>query len=149
MYINANTLKTYSTHSEIRSSFPQVSFPAVINDALLADFSIFPVSAVPAPSYNEATHDIREATPEQVNGAWQQKWETYALSAQEAADKTAAKAAKVRELRNEKLSACDWTQLADTPGQTRAAYVQYRQDLRNVPQQAGFPWSITWPAEPQ
>jgi hypothetical protein len=61
---------------------------------------------------------------------------------------TAAKAAEVRAERNAKLAASDWTQLMDFPGQNRAAWVQYRKDLRDLPQQAGFPWEVVWPTQP-
>jgi len=53
----------------------------------------------------------------------------------------------VRSDRNNRLSACDWTQLADAPGD-KAAWASYRQALRDVPSQEGFPWAITWPEEP-
>jgi len=52
-----------------------------------------------------------------------------------------------RSERNELLSASDWTQVADSPVD-RNAWATYRQLLRNVPAQAGFPASVTWPVEP-
>lgn len=45
------------------------------------------------------------------------------------------------------LAASDWTQVADAPVDA-AAWAAYRQALRDVPQQAGFPDNITWPEEP-
>lgn len=145
---NGQVSKYPYSAGELKQDNPQTSYPSPLTDEVLARNGVVVVAATSAPTHNEGTHGVREVAPEQVGGAWQQKWETYALSAQDAANKMAAKAAKVRELRNEKLSACDWTQLADTPGQTRAAYVQYRQALRDVPSQAGFPWEVTWPSEP-
>jgi hypothetical protein len=58
------------------------------------------------------------------------------------------KAAKVREERNEKLAATDWTQAADVPQAVKDNYASYRQALRNVPSQDGFPWTIEWPTQP-
>lgn len=57
------------------------------------------------------------------------------------------KATEVRFERNVKLSATDWTQVADTTAD-KAAWATYRQALRNVPSQAGFPWTIEWPTQP-
>jgi len=57
------------------------------------------------------------------------------------------KAAEVRAERNAKLSATDWTQVADTTAD-KTAWATYRQALRNVPTQAGFPNTITWPVAP-
>jgi hypothetical protein len=61
---------------------------------------------------------------------------------------TAEQAAAARSLRDALLTACDWTQLADVPAATRDAWAPYRQALREVPQQAGFPQAIEWPAAP-
>jgi len=67
--------------------------------------------------------------------------------AAEAAAEAAAKSATVRAERNRKLSESDWTQLADAPVD-QAAWAAYRQALRDIPSQEGFPWSVTWAVEP-
>lgn len=55
-----------------------------------------------------------------------------------------------RNERNMKLTFTDWTQLPDAPltAEMKAAYAEYRQALRDVPEQAGFPDAIEWPEEP-
>ena len=56
------------------------------------------------------------------------------------------KAAEVRAERSAKLSETDWRFRSDmTPSQ---AWKDYCQALRDVPNQAGFPWNITWPDAP-
>jgi hypothetical protein len=57
-------------------------------------------------------------------------------------------AEEVRVERNAKLTTCDWTQVADAPVD-KAAWATYRQALRDVTQQSGFPWTITWPTQPE
>jgi len=57
------------------------------------------------------------------------------------------KAAEVRVERNAKLSATDWTQIADATG-NKAAWATYRQALRDITAQSGFPWIIKWPDAP-
>lgn len=52
-----------------------------------------------------------------------------------------------RNNRNEKLSQSDWTQVIDAPVD-QEAWAVYRQGLRDIPSQAGFPNEITWPTEP-
>ena len=52
-------------------------------------------------------------------------------------------AASARLKRDRLLAACDWTQLADV--QAGAAWATYRQALRDVPSQPGFPRNIEWP----
>ena len=56
-------------------------------------------------------------------------------------------AASVREHRNAKLAATDWTQLTDAPINS-SVWASYRQQLRDVTAQAGFPWEINWPVAP-
>lgn len=58
------------------------------------------------------------------------------------------KAVEVRAERNTKLAATDWTQTVDVPQAIKDSYAPYRQALRDVPTQAGFPWTITWPDAP-
>jgi hypothetical protein len=54
---------------------------------------------------------------------------------------------RVRVDRTLRLQASDWTQLADaTVDQT--AWATYRQALRDLPAQEGFPWNVTWPEAP-
>ena len=96
---------------------------------------------------------------EQVDGKWYTKYvlgpvftdgETTAAE-QEAvykATKDAEQAKSVRASRGEKLKDCDWTQVADAPVD-KAVWATYRQALRDITAQSGFPWTITWPVEPQ
>jgi hypothetical protein len=56
-------------------------------------------------------------------------------------------AAAAREQRDKLLADTDWTQVADAPVD-QAAWATYRQALRDIPQQAGFPENVTWPEEP-
>jgi len=59
-------------------------------------------------------------------------------------------AADVRRQRDALLTACDWTQGNDSPldATTKAAWATYRTALRNLPAQAGFPTTVTWPTPP-
>ena len=55
-------------------------------------------------------------------------------------------AVQVREERNALLSACDW--MANSDVTMSDEWATYRQALRDVPSQAGFPNTITWPTKP-
>jgi hypothetical protein len=52
--------------------------------------------------------------------------------------------AATRTIRNNLLAACDWTQVLDAPAD-KDVWADYRQALRDVPEQAGFPAQIEWP----
>jgi hypothetical protein len=53
-----------------------------------------------------------------------------------------------RSIRSVRLAACDWTQVADAPVD-REAWAAYRQALRDVTLQDGFPLNIIWPNPPE
>jgi hypothetical protein len=61
--------------------------------------------------------------------------------------KDAEQAKSVRTTRTEKLKDCDWTQIADSTAD-KTAWATYRQALRDITAQSGFPWTITWPDAP-
>jgi hypothetical protein len=78
--------------------------------------------------------------PVQVNGEWRQEWEVVQTPDSEGA-------IRVRFKRNEKLKESDWTQIPDVPVD-KQAWATYRQALRDITIQTGFPWEITWPTQP-
>lgn len=84
---------------------------------------------------------------EQMDGKWYTKYSVADLDAEGIAAKDAEQAKSVREQRTQKLKDSDWTQVADAPVD-QAAWATYRQALRDVPSQAGFPWEVQWPVEP-
>ena len=57
-------------------------------------------------------------------------------------------AVAARAERNALLAATDWTQAADVPQATKDLWAPYRQALRDVPEQSGFPTDIQWPVKP-
>jgi hypothetical protein len=55
-----------------------------------------------------------------------------------------------RTQRDKLLAESDWTQLPDSPlsGAGKAAWAAYRQALRDISDQSGFPEEIIWPEMP-
>jgi len=101
---------------------------------------------------------------EQIDGKWYTKWNlgpsffqtedadgNITTAAQNEANykatKDAEQAKSVRATRGEKLAESDWTQVADAPVD-KAVWATYRQALRDVTAQSGFPWTVTWPDAP-
>jgi hypothetical protein len=70
-------------------------------------------------------------------------------SQQEIQEETEGMWRAVRDLRNELLLECDWTQLSDSPltNQKQIEWQIYRQQLRDVTEQTN-PFSIEWPIAP-
>jgi len=67
-----------------------------------------------------------------------------------------ARGERIRAERDRRLTACDYLMMPDYPlGEAeRAAWVEYRQALRDLPEAEGFPWggpddpAVPWPVEP-
>jgi hypothetical protein len=134
------------TIGQLRRDNPQVSFPKSIPDALLAEYSVYPLTPTDRPQVDH-TKNVAESPAQQINGVWTQAWAATDATPEQIAERTAAQARDIRRERNARLAACDWTQLADAPVDS-AAWANYRQALRDVTAQAGFPWSVEWPAQP-
>lgn len=79
-------------------------------------------------------------TPEE-EAEWDAEEAEYAAGANDRA------AAEIRKERDAKLTESDWTQVADAPVD-KTTWATYRQALRDIPSQAGFPNEVTWPTEP-
>lgn len=58
---------------------------------------------------------------------------------------------QVRAQRNSLLTLCDWTQLPDAPltAEQKQEWAEYRQALRDVPEQTDFPENVVWPSTPE
>ena len=59
-------------------------------------------------------------------------------------------AQQIRAKRDSLLNHTDYLMMPDYPisGDKRKLIEEYRQALRNIPEQAGFPRTITWPEKP-
>lgn len=125
-------------------------------EALGADIVFEGPQATPTDHYQ---FSMRQGV-EQIGGKWHTKYvlgpvftdnEDATAAEQEAAyraQKDAEQAKSVRDDRNKRLNESDWTQVADAPVD-QAAWATYRQALRDVPSQAGFPWDVQWPTQPE
>ena len=58
--------------------------------------------------------------------------------------------AQVRAERDRLLADCDWTQVADAPltAGVKQAWADYRQTLRDIPQDFATPDDVVWPETP-
>jgi len=152
------------TQGEIRKLNSNVSLPKVWNSNVYETLGIDPVLETPKP---DTTGDykvvVRDGAEQDANNNWVQKWVerdmfsdttedgvTTTKAEHEAAyqaqvDADAAKA--VRAERDQKLKDTDWMGMSDVT--MSADWANYRQALRDVPSQTGFPNTITWPSEPE
>ena len=106
------------------------------------------VTELDAPTFDKQTQKlVQDSAPTLANSVWSLGWSIQALSQAEQDAKNVSQASSVRQTRGEKLAESDWTQVADAPVD-KAVWATYRQALRDVTAQSGFPWTITWPDAP-
>ena len=168
MQIRIRTSGAVMYEGEFRHLHPSTSFPQQISEATLNDFGADVVFEGPQASGGTVYQYSQAAGVEQLDGKWYTKYilgpvfadtpATDTTPAQTAAEqetayrasKDAEQAKNVRASRDSKLKDCDWTQLDDTPlsNTVKATWAIYRQALRDVTTQAGFPQTITWPDAP-
>ena len=132
---------------EFRALHPDTSFPQQLTVDLLNDFGADPVLEGPQAQPTRYQTAYRDGV-EQIDGQWFTKYSVADMDADAIAAKDAEQAKSMRETRNQKLKDCDWTQLVDSPEGNKLAWANYRQALRDVPKQTGFPWDIQWPDAP-
>jgi len=151
---------TVMYENEFRALFPNTGFPAELTEAIINEFGGDVVFEGPQAVGGTVYQYSQAAGVEEINGKWYTKYilgpvftdtEEATAAEQEAAykaTKDAEQAKSVRQSRGEKLKDSDWTQVNDAPVD-QAAWATYRQALRDVTQQSGFPWTITWPTQPE
>ena len=139
------------TLSWLRKKFPNTSFSKKLEGADLSEFGVVKVVVPPEPTYNPDTQYLRQADAPTLdsNGVCTLSWQVINYTDKELANQAANAAAGVRNQRNQLLRDSDWTQLPDAHPVHAAAWAPYRQALRDVTAQPGFPHNVTWPEEPK
>ena len=134
----------------LRRDNKNVSFPKAIPDETLAQFDVYSVTVADKPDYDERTHRVSQSsTPTLTGGSWGVGWNTEAKTADEVQEYDDAAAASVRKERDNLLAASDWVVIMHTEKGTNilASWEIYRQELRDVTSQTGFPNNVTYPTK--
>jgi hypothetical protein len=145
-----NTIQQYPySMGLLRKDNPNTSFPKKVSTADLAAFNAYPVTEV-TPAVTETQKLVKTWTPTLVGGEWVLAHAAVDLTVEETTAVTAVLAANAREQRDKLIAKTDWVVIrAKELGQTVPANIfAYRGDLRQVPDQEGFPETIEWPIEP-
>jgi hypothetical protein len=124
---------------QLKADNPNTSFPDPMPDNVLASFNVYQCE-LDEPSYDPLCQRLVPSSFSQdSDGNWMLSHTVE--NTEEAAAKT-----QIRRHRNEQLNDTDYLALSDNA--LSSAMGQYRADLRAVPQQSGFPFSVTWPTKP-
>ena len=141
---------------EFRAMFPNTSMPQQLSEELINEFGGDVVLEGPQASGGDQYQYSQYAGVEQLDGKWYTKYvlgPIFTDSEQEAAYKAikdAEQAESVRQQRDAKLAECDWRVIKALESNTPQdfAWAAYRQALRDITAQPGFPWTIDWPVNP-
>lgn len=158
-----------NTQGEIRRSMPNTSLPRVWTADICEFLGIDPVLAAPAPAPSGEYKVVsRNGVVQDANGNWVEAYVeqdmfadyvdedgvTVTKASQEeayTARKDAEAATAARATRDGLIASCDWMAIKAFEGGTTVSteWATYRQALRDVSAQAGFPNDITWPEKPE
>lgn len=140
--IDGTAIRFPYTVDDLKADNPGTSFPDVVSGETLSEFGVFDVTIEPSPACNAMTQAcIYDDMPHMASGQW--------VLGCNVVDKPEAEAADaVRSERNRILAGCDWVVLSSLEAGTQppAHWLKYRQDLRDISSQAGFPYAVVWPS---
>lgn len=139
------------TQDEIRQENPNTSFPDVWTAQLIDNLGMDQVLDSPQPTITRYQIASRDGVEQDAKGNWVWKWVVVDMDDEQKAAIDAQQAQAVRDTRNKRIADSDWTQLDDTPvgNAGKLAWASYRQALRDITAQPGFPWDIQWPTKPE
>lgn len=130
---------------------PDITFPAVLFPCHVEPLGYGMYEFSQQPTLTGRYDKLVEGAPiRDEQGYWRQQWLVVEQTAEEKAVTDDRKQKEVRFVRTRRLMESDWTRLDDAPLSTeqRAAWATYRQQLRDLTDQPGFPWEVTWPNQP-
>lgn len=144
MYVKIlnNQAITYPYYTDnLFADNPQISFPSIISDELLANYDVYPVVVESDPSYNAATQYVETANmPTLVNGMWVQAKTVVDMTPEQ----IQARDDRIKDTNKQRashlLQETDWTTIPDVsnpavsdPYLTNTAeFTAYRNDLRKI-----------------
>lgn len=138
------------SQGEIRSLYPNTSFPSQWSTELVEELGLDVVFESPTPSTTIYQTAYKDGVEQDAQGRWVWKWSISEMSDEAKAAKDAEVAKGVRATRDRLIAETDWIVIKNlelnqnVPG----IWEVYRQNLRDVPAQAGFPHNVNWPEKP-
>jgi hypothetical protein len=115
----------------------------------LSSIGIFPVTPQDVPSV-DYKHIVEGKLPECIDGNWVESYKITPKTEEQINSDFEIYKQQTRYSRNIFLEMSDWTQFNDSPltEEKKNEWKIYRQQLRDMPEQSGFPWEVVWPTQP-
>lgn len=137
-----NRPEVYSL-SQLHLDYPAMSFPKDIPLDILVNLGIHKVKETSIPTIDYKTHRHIQSFS-YLDSQWVQVWNIEELPIEQAS-------ANVRAHRDNILKSTDWIMLKayELGENVPIDWLNYRQALRNITTQIGFPYKVIWPIEPK
>jgi hypothetical protein len=130
------------TLADLRRDKLPTTFPKDIPDWMLADNDVYPVTHADRLAHDGLTQVlVRDLAPTLTDGGWVIGYTVENIPIEDATR-------NVRSKRQGLFNDTNWMGLSDTPDMTDD-WKAYRQALREVTSQSGFPYSVKWPTKPE
>ena len=154
-YAELDNLTIVTIHDELPASWRNISGLRNLPDDELADlgwsgnggYAFYPVVEGAQPSHDPKTQTLTyQYTVDPDAKVVNRTWSAVSYSQ----DQIDAEWTRLRNIRNTRLRASDFTQIADAPltAEKKTEWLSYRQALRDLPQNTVNPFDVTWPTQP-
>lgn len=132
------------TIGQLRRDYPNTSFPRTVPNDMLGSYDIFPYMPAKPHYYDVSQHLIETGFSQDSFGSWVK---TYVV--ENTVLPIAEQAARTK--RNELLAETDWivAKSYESGNPVPTDWANYRQSLRDVTGQTGFPYDVNWPTKPE
>ena len=131
--------------------FPGITFPVILTPEVVEPYGygLYDFSS-PVDERGRYEKFVEVDPVKNENGVWIQTWSKISMTNEEKNAVDENQKIIERYERTRKLKDTDWTIGNDSPlsEAKKEQFRLYRQQLRDVPSQPGFPWNITWPTSP-
>jgi hypothetical protein len=138
--VSGDNVETYPySVALLKRDNPDISFPKAISAELLESYGVYPVVTGDMPTASLTDDLVFGSTPVKENNTWK-------IQVTKTQKNTTDAEAAIRNQRNALLQETDWWALSDVT--MSAEMTTYRQALRDITNQEGFPYNVTWPSKP-
>ena len=128
---------------QFRLNHKHTSFPRIIDEPLQDQFGIDMIFEGPQRQGPEPYSQTYRDGIECIKGKWYTK---YSIREQDKELIDKQREENIRNQRNNLMKESDWRAVCDR--ELEPEWKEYRQTLRDIPKQEGFPHDVKWPIDP-
>lgn len=142
------------TYEAFRRAHPNLSLSSkkfhTDTEGMKSEYNIVPVRRIENPYHDPVTSYIRvDSKPTYQNGEWVLLPRVINKTQDRIQAESEQASLEAKGQRNMLLSETDWTQVEDVPDSIKIPFKEYRNKLRAITEQKGFPHEINWPQRPE